>query len=70
MPKQDSKKQENVGETMAKGALGSEVYWQYFKTGNSPITFVFLLIVCVTAQVAISATEFWMSFWYFQCHLS
>lgn len=62
-PKENLKKQD-LGEKMATGALNSQVYWEYFKIGNSPIGLFLLISICASAQVAISATEFWMSFWY------
>ncbi|OXA59787.1 Multidrug resistance-associated protein 4 [Folsomia candida] len=61
-PKENLKKQD-LGEKMATGALNSQVYWEYFKIGNSPIGLFLLISICASAQVAISATEFWMSFW-------
>lgn len=42
----------------------SKAYWKYWKTGESYIGLILLAVVCIGAQLSITATEYWMALWF------
>lgn len=50
-------------EKKASGSLNAGIYWEYLKTANSPISFMIVLSFFILCQIALSVSDYWLSYW-------
>ena len=50
-------------EERGEGTVGWKVYLEYFKAGAGILKFLLLAILCLAAQGAYIASDWWLSYW-------
>jgi hypothetical protein len=63
LPKQE-KDSKDRSEGIMKGSVSFRTYLEYFKSGNSTIQFVVIILCFIATQCTLSFTEVWLSKWY------
>lgn len=57
--------QEEESEVLAKGRMKASVFWKYWKSGGSRCLLFFMIAVIVLGQLSASASDYWVTCWYF-----
>lgn len=48
---------------MAKGAIPTSTYWEYYRAGGSIALLLLLVFLLILAQVACNAGDLWLTYW-------
>lgn len=50
-------------EELATGSVGLKLYWEYLRAARSDFNLFVVTVIFIATQVAISSTEWWLTFW-------
>ena len=50
-------------EARSSGSVPFSAYLKYFTSGGGYVSFIFLILNCIAAQVLFSATDYWLNLW-------
>lgn len=55
-----------VAEIRSPGNVPSSVYFSYISAGGNVYKILFLILICVFAQILCTGGDFWISYWYIE----
>lgn len=55
-----------VAEIRSSGNVPSSVYFSYISAGGNVYKILFLILICVFAQILCTGGDFWISYWYIE----
>lgn len=55
-----------VAEIRSSGNVSSSVYFSFISAGGKVYKILFLILICVFAQILCTCEDFWISYWYIE----